>query len=151
MKDAERSEVPTPSGSVVGSEEEMIEFAAGVAENFVGGEVLGLVGDLGAGKTHFVKGLAKGLASRESVTSPTFTLVHEYGSGRLRMCHFDLYRLECSEEVIGIGWDEYFEDDGAVFVVEWAEKFPALMPGGTQWWHIEILDEKRRRVERRER
>jgi tRNA threonylcarbamoyladenosine biosynthesis protein TsaE len=96
------------------------------------GDVLALNGDHGAGKTHFVKGVAAGLNATASVTSPTFTLIHEYLGGRLPLYHFDFYRLEDEDEALKIGLDEYLDGDG-VCVIEWAEKFPALLPPHTRW------------------
>ena len=96
------------------------------------GEVIALCGDLGAGKTHFVKGLASGLGHLEEVTSPTFTLIHEYIGGRLPLYHFDCYRLETEDEVLRIGLDDYLCSEG-VIAMEWADKFPALMPLTTRW------------------
>lgn len=107
------------------------------------GDVVALTGGLGAGKTHFTKGLVRGLGGTEEVTSPTFTLVHEYRSGRLPVYHFDFYRMETANEVIGIGWDEYLEA-GGICVVEWADRFPALLPEGTQWWGLEVEGDGRR-------
>lgn len=101
------------------------------------GDVIALTGGLGAGKTHFTKGLARGLGSDEEVTSPTFTLVHEYRAGRLAVFHFDFYRMEKAGEVTDIGWDEYL-DAGGICVVEWAGRFPALLPEGTQWWALKV-------------
>lgn len=122
-------------------------FLADTAATIVAGEALGaglkagdviaLTGGLGAGKTHFTMGLVRGLGGGEEVTSPTFTLVHEYFSGRLPVFHFDFYRIESEAEVTNIGWDEYLEA-GGVCVVEWADRFPALMPAGTQWWALEV-------------
>ncbi len=103
------------------------EFAATVRA----GDVLALNGDLGAGKTHFVKGLAAGLGATVPVTSPTFTLIHEYEGGRLPLFHFDLYRLETEDDVLRIGLDDYL-DAGGVLAIEWAEKFPALLPPHTR-------------------
>jgi tRNA threonylcarbamoyladenosine biosynthesis protein TsaE len=97
--------------------------------------VLALCGDLGAGKTHFVKGLAVGLNSDAAVTSPTFTLIHEYLGGRLPLYHFDFYRLEDEDEALKIGLDEYLHGDG-VCVIEWADKFPELLPTETQWYRF---------------
>ncbi len=94
--------------------------------------VLALCGELGAGKTQFVQGLARGLGCPASPTSPTFTLIHEYGGGRLPLFHFDLYRLETAEQALAIGIEEYFESAG-VSVVEWAGKFPELLPERTRW------------------
>jgi tRNA threonylcarbamoyladenosine biosynthesis protein TsaE len=123
---------------------ETIAFARQVAGELKSGAVLGLVGDLGAGKTHFVKGLARGLGSEAAVSSPTFTLVHEYVDGSCPLYHFDFYRVEQLEEILAIGWDEYLDAAGIV-VVEWADRFSTLMPEETQWWQIEILDEETRR------
>ena len=118
---------------------QMHDFAAGRAEALHGGEVLALCGDLGAGKTHFTQGLANGLGiDASAVTSPTFTLIQEYGGGRLPIFHFDFYRMESAEEVLAIGWEEYLDEDHGVIIVEWANKFPELLPAGgaTQWWSI---------------
>ena len=85
------------------------------------GLVIALSGDLGAGKTQFVKGLARGLAIPGRVHSPTFTLVNEYGGGRLKLFHLDLYRLETREQILSAGIGEYLSPDG-VAVIEWAER-----------------------------
>lgn len=101
------------------------------------GDVLGLVGGLGAGKTHFVKGLAAGLGlDPAGVTSPTFALLHEYrapGAARLPLFHSDFYRLEHAAEAVTLGLDELFDEGGGVTAVEWADRFPALLPPGTRW------------------
>ena len=90
------------------------------------GWVIALSGDLGAGKTQLVKGLARGLGVTMRVHSPTFTLVNEYGGGRLRLFHLDLYRLETPEQIHSAGLEEYLQPDG-VSVIEWAER---LAEGG---------------------
>ena len=87
------------------------------------GDIVGLVGDLGMGKTVFVKGLARGLGIPGDVTSPTFTLVNEYDGGRLRLYHVDLYRIETAAELANIGIPDLYGEAG-VFAVEWADKFP---------------------------
>lgn len=92
----------------------------------VGGDVLLLQGDLGAGKTEFVKGLAEGLQVTDLVTSPTFTLLNVY-HGAMPLYHFDLYRLEDAEELDNIGFAEYLGGDG-VAVIEWPDRFPMEMP-----------------------
>jgi tRNA threonylcarbamoyladenosine biosynthesis protein TsaE len=86
------------------------------------GSVIGLSGDLGAGKTQLVKGLARGLGITARVHSPTFTLVNEYSGGRLRLFHLDLYRLETREQIVAAGLEEYLQPDG-VAVIEWAERW----------------------------
>lgn len=88
------------------------------------------------GKTHFTKGILKGLGSAEVVTSPTFALLQEYSGGRLSVFHFDLYRLESESEVLHLGWDDYLEEDGIV-IAEWADLFPELFPKETIWLKIE--------------
>ncbi len=109
-----------------------MDFGRTVAETLQRGDVLALSGDLGAGKTHFVKGLTAGLGADAPVTSPTFTLIHEYIGGRLPVYHFDFYRLEDEDEALKIGLDEYL-DGGGISGIEWADKFPALLPAHTRW------------------
>ena len=84
------------------------------------GDILAYRGDLGAGKTAFTRGLARGLDSREQVTSPTYTIVNEYLGGRLPLFHFDMYRLRCADDLFDIGWDDYLER-GGICAVEWSE------------------------------
>lgn len=112
--------------------EDMEMLGRNMAKNLVSGSVLGLVGGLGAGKTHWSKGLVAGLGTPVDVTSPTFGLIHEYSGGRLPVIHADFYRLEKPEELIAIGWEEYLETPG-VIIAEWADKFPDLMPENTAW------------------
>ncbi|MBE6920894.1 MAG: tRNA (adenosine(37)-N6)-threonylcarbamoyltransferase complex ATPase subunit type 1 TsaE [Ruminococcaceae bacterium] len=84
------------------------------------GTILAYRGDLGAGKTAFTRGLARGLDCREQVTSPTYTIVNEYLGGRLPLFHFDMYRLRSSDDLFDIGWDDYL-DRGGICAVEWSE------------------------------
>ncbi len=109
------------------------------------GDVVALCGDLGTGKTWFVKGVAIALGTLGEVTSPTFTLVHEYRGGRLQLFHIDLYRLESELEMLEIGFDEYVNGED-VTVVEWADKFPHRMPIGTRWIEFLALDENTREI-----
>ena len=90
------------------------------------GTVLAYTGDLGAGKTAFTRGLAKGLGATDRVTSPTYTIVNEYLSGRLPLFHFDMYRLGSSDELWDIGWEDYLER-GGVCAVEWSENVDDAM------------------------
>ncbi len=119
------------------SVEEMMKLGAAAARLATAGSVIGLVGDLGAGKTHWVKGFVAEMGCAAEVTSPTFGLVHEYRGGRMPISHFDFYRLESAEELIALGWDEYLEAGGVV-VAEWANKFPSIMPPETQWYYFKI-------------
>lgn len=110
------------------------------------GWVIGLDGDLGAGKTHCVKGIAKGLEIVERVTSPTFSLVNEYQGGRLPLAHLDFYRLETLESIVGAGLDEYFERSG-ITVVEWMVRWTGRLPNHFFRVRIEVLDGDKRRIE----
>ena len=92
------------------------------------GDVLAYYGDLGAGKTAFTRGLAAGLGVTEPVTSPTYTIVNEYLSGRLPLFHFDMYRLGSSDELFDIGWEDYLQR-GGVCAVEWSENVADAMQG----------------------
>ena len=116
-----------------------------IAREIQTGDVLALVGDLGAGKTQFVKGLAKGLGSTAVVTSPTFTLVHEYQGSRLPIYHFDFYRIESLAALRAIGFDEIVFGDG-VSVIEWADRFADAIPPQARWIKFEIVSEDQRRV-----
>jgi tRNA threonylcarbamoyladenosine biosynthesis protein TsaE len=127
------------------SVEETIDFAREWAQNLRPNDVVALLGGLGAGKTHFVKGLLRGLGSAEDATSPTFTLIHEYRSGRLPLFHFDFYRLTKPNELEEIAFDEYLED-GGLTVIEWADRFPEVLPDRTRWLHFEVVDESRRSI-----
>ncbi len=111
------------------------------------GLVIGLSGDLGAGKTELVKGIARGLGATARVHSPTFTLVNEYDGGRWRLFHLDLYRLETPEQIITAGLEEFFQPDG-VTVIEWAERIYDLRFAicDLKKVQIEILNEAERRI-----
>lgn len=104
------------------------------------GDILCLTGDLGTGKTHFVKGLALGLKISEPITSPTFTLVNEY-EGRLKLNHFDVYRIEEPDEINTIGFDEYIFSS-AVSIIEWSDLIQEFIPEENLHIHIEKLPEK---------
>ena len=114
------------------------------------GQVIALSGDLGAGKTQFVRGLARGLGISGRVHSPTFTLVNEYGGGRLKLFHLDLYRLETAEQILAAGIEEYLKPEG-VSVIEWAERLKAesgKRKAETKMVNvcIEVLSETKRKI-----
>lgn len=108
------------------SPDETQAFAADMAKRLTAGDVLCLYGDLGAGKTAFVQGLAKGLGIDEPITSPTFTIVNEY-EGRLPLYHFDVYRIADSDEMYEVGFDEYVYGEG-VSVIEWPQLIADILP-----------------------
>ena len=109
------------------SREETIKFAANLAAKSKPGDVYTLTGDLGVGKTVFAKGFAKGLGVTEPVTSPTFTIVQEYLSGRLPFFHFDVYRIADPDEMEETGFYDYLDRDGVV-LIEWAELIEDILP-----------------------
>jgi len=116
--------------------DDALAWGTQLAPTLAAGDVIALCGTLGAGKTQITRGIVAGMHSQAAVTSPTFTLVHEYLDGRLPVFHFDFYRMESAAEVIGIGWDEFLTEPG-VIIVEWADMFPDLLPPRTRWFHIE--------------
>jgi tRNA threonylcarbamoyladenosine biosynthesis protein TsaE len=109
------------------------------------GSILALEGELGSGKTQFTKGLIAGLESSAPVTSPTFTIIHEYPGGRLPIYHFDFFRLENRKSVAQLGLDDYFFGDG-VSVIEWADRFPEFIPEQARWILFEIRSENARMI-----
>lgn len=111
--------------------------------NSVRGDVFALTGDLGSGKTQFVKGFVAGLGCQAEVTSPTFVLIHEYEGGRLPIYHFDFYRVEKADEIVRLGFDDYVFGDG-VALIEWADRYPDLIPPGAKWISFAIEDENKR-------
>jgi tRNA threonylcarbamoyladenosine biosynthesis protein TsaE len=111
-----------------------------VAENIGVGSVLALKGDMGSGKTLFVKGVVAGLGSNADVTSPTFTILHEYRGGRLPVYHFDLFRVENQQALSRLGLNDYLFGDG-ISVIEWADRFPEFVPEQARWIFFEIKSE----------
>lgn len=130
----------------VTSEEEMVALGRSMAAELEPSQVFGLVGDLGAGKTHLVQGILEGLGAGNPAASPTFSLVHEHDDGALPVAHFDFYRMKSPQEAIGIGWDEYLES-GRILLVEWADRFDGtLMPADTRWLVLRHTGENTRTV-----
>jgi tRNA threonylcarbamoyladenosine biosynthesis protein TsaE len=144
------------------SPEETLALGEQLGRQAQTGWVIGLTGDLGAGKTQWVKGLARGLGIASKVSSPTFSLVNPYSGGRLPLFHLDLYRLETPQQAFAAGLDDYFFDPPGVTVVEWIEnRFPEIqhlekdtnipsppphLPKGFRHVRIESLNELERRI-----
>jgi tRNA threonylcarbamoyladenosine biosynthesis protein TsaE len=124
-------------------------FAERWSESLTGGEIFALHGVLGAGKTQLVKGLARGLGYQGDVTSPTFTIVHEYRGGRLPLYHLDLYRLKSESDSIDIGLEEYLPSDG-VTIIEWPERIASILPAETQHWELEVVSLTERVIRKKE-
>ena len=120
-------------------------FGRRLAEHISVGSILALKGGLGSGKTSFVKGLVAGLDSSASVTSPTFTILHEYRGGRLPVYHFDFFRVQDRQSVERLGLDDYFFGDG-LSVIEWAARFPKFIPEQARWILFEIKSENQRAI-----
>ena len=114
---------------VTHSREETEALGARLAGALKAGGVVAFTGDLGAGKTAFVSGMARALGVEERVTSPTFTIVNEYEGGRLPLFHFDMYRLDSADELFHIGWEDYLAR-GGVCAVEWSERVDEALPEG---------------------
>ncbi len=115
------------------TDEETKNLGASLAPALEIGDIISLTGDLGAGKTQFVQGLADGLEIKEPVTSPTFVIIKQYNNGRLPLYHFDVYRLNSPKELRPLGYEEYFFGNG-VTVIEWGDKISDLLPPD----HLEI-------------
>ena len=127
------------------SVEDTLAWGRALAQSLQAGDVIALAGNLGAGKTHATKGIVAGLGSAADVSSPTFTLVHEYPDGRLPAFHFDFYRLDSAVELPSIGWEDYLDAEGVV-IVEWADKFPEVIPPNARWFHFTLTDDGARTV-----
>ena len=129
------------------SAEETIAFGRELAKDLVPPKIVLLRGDLGAGKTTMVKGIAEAFqaAGQDDVTSPTFTLVHEYRGPKVTVIHIDLYRLETEKELATLGLDDYMRDD-TVLLIEWGEKFPRLARERDVEIAIERVSENERKI-----
>lgn len=132
--------------SISHSVEETLALGESWGRSSERGLVIGLSGDLGAGKTQLVKGVARGLGCPDAITSPTFNLVNIHEGGRLTLYHLDLYRLDTDEQIIRAGLDEYFDPDG-VTVVEWMERWHGPLPVLFRKVRITILSETERRFD----
>lgn len=136
---------------ITNSEEETIGFAKKYARELNGGEVIGLRGNLGAGKTVFTKGLALGLGIDKTITSPTFVVMKVYEikspQNNIRgLVHIDAYSLENQDEILAIGAQEYFENKNYITVIEWPEKIISNLPANTKYVNIENIEKNRRKL-----
>ncbi|MEE1170587.1 MAG: tRNA (adenosine(37)-N6)-threonylcarbamoyltransferase complex ATPase subunit type 1 TsaE [Anaerovoracaceae bacterium] len=125
----------------INSEYETRQFGEALARELKPGDILALVGDLGTGKTTLTKYIARELGIMQAITSPTFTIICEYTDGRLPLYHFDVYRLNSADEMLELGYEEYFFGDG-VCIIEWADKIEELLPENTKTIYI-TYDEKK--------
>ena len=129
---------------ITGSPEETEAVGAALGRVLTPGSVVAYRGDLGAGKTAFTRGLARGLGCTDTVTSPTYTIVNEYLSGRIPLFHFDMYRLRSSDDLWDIGWEDYLER-GGVCAVEWSENVADAMENAVTV-NLEKLGENTRHI-----
>ena len=129
---------------ITNSPEQTERIGAALGAILTPGTILAYEGDLGAGKTAFTRGLARGLGAADMVTSPTYTIVNEYLSGRLPLFHFDMYRLTSADDLWDIGWEDYL-DRGGVCAVEWSENVTEAMEGAIRV-RIEKTGEESRRI-----
>ena len=129
------------------NDKETIEFAKKYAKNLKGGEVIGLIGNLGAGKTNFTKGLALGLGIKNKITSPTFVVMKVYQTEKNKkinkLIHIDAYRLSSMESLSTIGLEEYLEKKDNVIIIEWADRIKKFLPKKTKFLEIKINQDKR--------
>ena len=127
------------------NEEETRQFGLDLAEKLKAGDVIALIGNLGTGKTALTRYVAEGLGIHERISSPTFTIVKEYDSGRLPLYHFDVYRIADPEEMFNIGADGYFFGQG-VCVIEWADMIEELLPENTKYIYLEYGQNPEERI-----
>ncbi|HEY8390680.1 MAG TPA: tRNA (adenosine(37)-N6)-threonylcarbamoyltransferase complex ATPase subunit type 1 TsaE [Clostridia bacterium] len=128
-------------------EVQTFDLGVKIAKTLKGGEVITLDGQLGAGKTVFTKGLAHGLGVETPILSPTFVILRQYKGSELELYHFDMYRLESSDEALELGFDEYIGRKTAVTVIEWADKVKDILNNVTHRIKINFVDDLTRTVE----
>ncbi len=124
------------------SSQETFALGQKIGSSLIGGETLALSGNLGAGKTTFVQGLAMGLGIKSKIVSPTFILMRSYKANKFNLYHVDLYRLEgdIKKEVTNLGLTEAWERKENIVVIEWAEKIKDMLPSGTRWIKFKALE-----------
>lgn len=121
------------------------QIAEKFAKCLTSGDVVAFIGDLGAGKTCFMRGLARGLGYTGEVTSPTFAIVNEYRGGRLPIFHFDMYRISTFEDLYSAGYFDYLNQDG-VIAIEWSENISEILEDNTIFIELIPLDESKRKI-----
>lgn len=126
------------------SAEETVELGRRIGAVLLPNDIVALMGELGAGKTTLIQGIAEGLGVKDYVTSPTFVIINEY-QGRMPLFHIDLYRLDQAGEIEDLGIEEYFSR-GGICVIEWAEKLKGLMPEKAESIEIDLLSENERKL-----
>jgi len=127
------------------TEKELREYGEKLAKSLKPGDIIGLIGELGAGKTTLTQAIAAGLGVEENVNSPTFTLINEYYSGRLPLYHFDVYRLDAAVDLEGLGYQEYFYGNG-VSIIEWADIIEEYIPVGAMMLRLEFGENENERI-----
>lgn len=127
------------------SEKETVELGEQLAKELQPGNTLAFSGSMGAGKTCFIRGVARGMGYTGEVTSPTFSLVNEYIGGRLNMYHFDMYRVTGWEDLYSTGFYDYLEQGGVV-LVEWSENIKSAIPNDAWFVNIERIDDNSRKI-----
>ncbi len=133
-----------PFKAILNSETDTKKIATDFSKIVKKGDVICLYGDLGSGKTFFVKSVCENFEINE-VNSPTFAIVNEY-FGKLKVYHFDFYRLKNSDELMDIGFYEYLNDKDAVLFIEWSEKFPEILPRNRIEIYLKFIDESKREI-----
>ncbi|MFA4941896.1 MAG: tRNA (adenosine(37)-N6)-threonylcarbamoyltransferase complex ATPase subunit type 1 TsaE [Patescibacteria group bacterium] len=134
---------------ITNSEKETLTFGKNYGGKLKSGEIIGLVGNLGAGKTILAKGVAFGLGIKKNVNSPTFTVMKVYPAkkGEIKtFIHIDAYRLSSEKDLIALGAEEYFNDPSAVILIEWADKVKKILPQRTNYINIKILEDNKREI-----
>ncbi|MDD5071265.1 MAG: tRNA (adenosine(37)-N6)-threonylcarbamoyltransferase complex ATPase subunit type 1 TsaE [Patescibacteria group bacterium] len=134
---------------ITNSEKETLAFAKKYAKKLKGGVVMGLIGNLGAGKTVFIKGLAAGLGLKKNITSPTFVIMKVYPvkKGKIKnFVHIDAYRLGSGRDLISIGAQEYFNRADTLTIIEWADRVKKILPKKTKYIKMEILEGAKRKI-----
>ena len=132
---------------ITNSIDETFKLGEDLAKKLRGGEVILLNGDLGAGKTVFAKGLAKGLGVQAVVNSPTFNIMNVYQGQNIKFCHFDMYRIDDDSELKELGFEEFIGDNNYVCAIEWSSKTANLLPKSVITVNINKLDDDKRNIE----